>query len=133
MIYMTCAILGFSTFGVLPAALELCAECTFPVSEGTSAGLMWLTVYVKNKHVLTNTLNFIYALQASHYNDPSGRHGQFKRYDGIIILRGMVLISFLCQAKRSITRHSITHCRSLRMLPATPICTMPSGSLLQPS
>ena len=54
LIYMICAILGFSTFGVLPAALELCAECTFPVSEGTSAGFMWLTTFASKPVCLSS-------------------------------------------------------------------------------
>ena len=37
-----CAVTGFASLGALPVALELCAEATFPVSEGVSAGLMWM-------------------------------------------------------------------------------------------
>lgn len=37
------ALFGFSGFGILPAALELSVELTYPVSEGTSAGFMWMS------------------------------------------------------------------------------------------
>eukprot|EP00049_Salpingoeca_infusionum_P006786 m.111332 g.111332 ORF g.111332 m.111332 type:complete len:480 (+) comp13443_c0_seq1:1288-2727(+) len=35
-------IIGFFAFAALPVGMELCAECTFPVSEGLSAGLIWV-------------------------------------------------------------------------------------------
>eukprot|EP00052_Salpingoeca_macrocollata_P015541 m.123941 g.123941 ORF g.123941 m.123941 type:complete len:460 (-) comp19723_c0_seq1:1765-3144(-) len=35
-------VLGFFTFGILPVALELGVECTYPVSAGSSAGFLWL-------------------------------------------------------------------------------------------
>jgi MFS family permease len=37
------ALFGLSGFGILPAALELAVELTYPVSEGTSAGFMWMS------------------------------------------------------------------------------------------
>lgn len=36
-------VMGMFCFAVLPIALELGVECTFPVSEGTSAGFMWIS------------------------------------------------------------------------------------------
>lgn len=37
-----CALLGLFGFSVLPIALELAVECSFPVGEGTSAGLVFV-------------------------------------------------------------------------------------------
>jgi hypothetical protein len=41
-----CFFVGLFTFSLLPAALELGAECTYPVPEGTSTGLLWMTSYL---------------------------------------------------------------------------------------
>eukprot|EP00042_Codosiga_hollandica_P008855 m.20346 g.20346 ORF g.20346 m.20346 type:complete len:220 (+) comp31929_c0_seq1:656-1315(+) len=46
LILVAAALMGFSAFGALPVALELCVECTYPVNEGTSAGFMWFSTYV---------------------------------------------------------------------------------------
>jgi len=43
LIAVSCCIIGFFGFAALPVALELSVETTFPVSEGISAGLMWMT------------------------------------------------------------------------------------------
>eukprot|EP00735_Rhodelphis_limneticus_P012634 TRINITY_DN5950_c0_g1::TRINITY_DN5950_c0_g1_i1::g.9952::m.9952 TRINITY_DN5950_c0_g1::TRINITY_DN5950_c0_g1_i1::g.9952 ORF type:complete len:434 (+),score=78.02,sp/Q28FF3/MFS7A_XENTR/38.46/4e-92,MFS_1/PF07690.11/3.6e-31,MFS_1/PF07690.11/1.9e+03,MFS_2/PF13347.1/4.3e-07,MFS_2/PF13347.1/4.6e+02,Nodulin-like/PF06813.8/0.00011,Nodulin-like/PF06813.8/3.9,OATP/PF03137.15/19,OATP/PF03137.15/0.0023,SPC25/PF06703.6/0.063,NADH_oxidored/PF08040.6/15,NADH_oxidored/PF08040.6/30 TRINITY_DN5950_c0_g1_i1:108-1409( len=37
-----CGVMGFCCFSLLPVSLELAVETTYPVAEGTSAGLMWL-------------------------------------------------------------------------------------------
>lgn len=42
LISVSCCIIGFFGFASLPVALELSVETTFPVSEGVSAGLMWM-------------------------------------------------------------------------------------------
>ena len=38
----SCAATGFFAFAGLPVGLELCVECTYPVHEGLSAGLIWI-------------------------------------------------------------------------------------------
>jgi len=40
---ISCCIIGFFGFAALPIALELSVETTFPVNEGVSAGLMWMS------------------------------------------------------------------------------------------
>ena len=35
---------GLAAFAILPVALELSVECTYPVNEGTSAGFLWVAV-----------------------------------------------------------------------------------------
>ncbi|XP_065174769.1 solute carrier family 49 member A3-like [Sycon ciliatum] len=42
LIYASLAFFGFFGYGLLPVALELSVECTYPVAEATSAGVMWL-------------------------------------------------------------------------------------------
>ncbi|EGD74792.1 hypothetical protein PTSG_07025 [Salpingoeca rosetta] len=39
---VACAVTGFFAFAALPVGLELSVECTFPVHEGLSAGLIWI-------------------------------------------------------------------------------------------
>eukprot|EP00043_Microstomoeca_roanoka_P001538 m.33335 g.33335 ORF g.33335 m.33335 type:complete len:480 (+) comp10875_c0_seq2:116-1555(+) len=39
---VSCAVIGFFAFAALPVGLELSVECTFPVHEGLSAGLIWI-------------------------------------------------------------------------------------------
>eukprot|EP00126_Sphaerothecum_destruens_P006581 Sdes_comp19430_c0_seq1m10804 len=41
-IYFACFFLGTAAFIVLPTALELGVESTYPVAEGTSAGFLWM-------------------------------------------------------------------------------------------
>lgn len=43
LVSISTGLMGFFCFAALPVALELSVECTYPVDEGTSAGLMWLT------------------------------------------------------------------------------------------
>lgn len=43
LVSISTGMMGFFCFAALPVALELSVECTYPVDEGTSAGLMWLT------------------------------------------------------------------------------------------
>ena len=42
LVCISTGLMGFFCFAALPVALELSVECTYPVDEGTSAGLMWL-------------------------------------------------------------------------------------------
>ena len=42
LVAISTGLMGFFCFAALPVALELSVECTYPVDEGTSAGLMWL-------------------------------------------------------------------------------------------
>jgi FLVCR family MFS transporter 7 len=42
LVCISTGMMGFFCFAALPVALELSVECTYPVSESTSAGLMWL-------------------------------------------------------------------------------------------
>ncbi|KNC83287.1 hypothetical protein SARC_04448 [Sphaeroforma arctica JP610] len=37
------AIMGFFAFAILPTSLELGAECTYPVNEGTSSGFLYMS------------------------------------------------------------------------------------------
>ncbi|KAI8879536.1 MFS general substrate transporter [Backusella circina FSU 941] len=37
-----CTILGFFTFALLPASLELSVECSYPVSESVSSSFLWM-------------------------------------------------------------------------------------------
>ena len=45
--------IGFGLFGfaLFPIALELGVECTYPVAEGTSAGLLQISGSVHNEHL----------------------------------------------------------------------------------
>jgi FLVCR family MFS transporter 7 len=43
LVSISTGLMGFFCFAALPVALELAVECSYPVDEGTSAGLMWLT------------------------------------------------------------------------------------------
>ena len=36
------SLFGFFALAILPVGLELGVECTYPVAEATSAGLLWL-------------------------------------------------------------------------------------------
>ena len=36
-------VFGFFAFALMPVCLEVGVECTYPVAEATSAGLMWMT------------------------------------------------------------------------------------------
>lgn len=36
---------GSFAFGLLPIGLELAVECTYPVAEATSSGLLWMSGY----------------------------------------------------------------------------------------
>ena len=38
---------GMAAFAILPVALELSVECTYPVNEGTCAGFLWVAVFVE--------------------------------------------------------------------------------------
>eukprot|EP01136_Pigoraptor_vietnamica_P017044 Opistho-1_new@61670 len=38
----SCALMGVCCFSILPVCLELSVECTYPISEGTSAGFLWM-------------------------------------------------------------------------------------------
>ncbi|CAG8575936.1 7231_t:CDS:2 [Paraglomus occultum] len=41
-IAIVCSLIGFLSFSLLPVALEIGVECTFPVSANTSAAILWL-------------------------------------------------------------------------------------------
>ncbi|CAG8484823.1 11692_t:CDS:2 [Paraglomus brasilianum] len=41
-IMILCGLIGFLSFSLLPVALEIGVECTFPVSANTSAAILWL-------------------------------------------------------------------------------------------
>lgn len=42
-IAVSLALFGISAFGILPTAIELAVELSYPVPEGTSAGFMWMS------------------------------------------------------------------------------------------
>ncbi|KJE90576.1 hypothetical protein CAOG_01874 [Capsaspora owczarzaki ATCC 30864] len=42
LVAVTCGLIGFFCFPLLPTCLELAVEVTYPVSEGTSASFMWM-------------------------------------------------------------------------------------------
>ncbi|KAG0168651.1 hypothetical protein DFQ29_010061 [Apophysomyces sp. BC1021] len=41
-IAVICALLGFFVFSLLPVALELSVECSYPVSESVSSSMLWM-------------------------------------------------------------------------------------------
>jgi len=51
---------GFFTFSLLPTALELGVECTFPVPEGTSTGLLWMSSQLASL-IIQSIMNFLRA------------------------------------------------------------------------
>ncbi|CAO3594954.1 unnamed protein product [Absidia cylindrospora] len=67
-----CAILGFFMFSLLPVALELSIECTYPISETISSSSLWMCSQILG-------LIFLVALNAlrDDNGDPPGnmRHG----------------------------------------------------------
>jgi hypothetical protein len=42
LVTLACGAMGFFAFAVLPIALELGVETTYPVNEATSAGFLWI-------------------------------------------------------------------------------------------
>jgi len=42
LIYIVCALLGFSSFGLLPVALELGVECTYPSPPSACTSVLWM-------------------------------------------------------------------------------------------
>lgn len=40
-----CSLFGFFGFSIYPVAMELSVECTYPVGEATSAGLIFVSGY----------------------------------------------------------------------------------------
>ncbi|XP_029021420.1 solute carrier family 49 member A3 [Betta splendens] len=43
-----CSLLGFFGFSIYPAAMELSVECTYPVGEATSAGLIFISGQIQS-------------------------------------------------------------------------------------
>lgn len=43
LVVVACSLIGFFCFAAMPVALELGVEVTYPVSEGTSAGFLWIS------------------------------------------------------------------------------------------
>ncbi|RMX61475.1 hypothetical protein pdam_00003517 [Pocillopora damicornis] len=42
LVVATCGLFGFFSFALMPVCLEVGVECTYPVAEATSAGLLWM-------------------------------------------------------------------------------------------
>ncbi|KAG2221677.1 hypothetical protein INT45_002715 [Circinella minor] len=58
-----CAIMGFCTFSLLPVALELSVECSYPVSESISSPSLWLCSQI---------LAFVFTVSMDALRDPNG-------------------------------------------------------------
>eukprot|EP00053_Salpingoeca_punica_P019830 m.203080 g.203080 ORF g.203080 m.203080 type:complete len:454 (-) comp17732_c0_seq2:334-1695(-) len=70
---------GFFAFGILPVALELSVECSYPVSEGSSAGYLWLNGQALGI-VTTFSMNaFADHAKKNYYPDPEDKT-QMKGY-----------------------------------------------------
>ncbi|OBZ89062.1 Major facilitator superfamily domain-containing protein 7-a [Choanephora cucurbitarum] len=50
---LVCVLLGFFTFSLLPVALELSIESTFPVSESISSACLWLSSQILGLVIMT--------------------------------------------------------------------------------
>ena len=46
LVVATCGLFGFFSFALMPVCLEVGVECTYPVAEATSAGLLWMAGYI---------------------------------------------------------------------------------------
>eukprot|EP00042_Codosiga_hollandica_P028105 m.145532 g.145532 ORF g.145532 m.145532 type:complete len:479 (-) comp52679_c0_seq2:90-1526(-) len=46
MVLISSSLIGISAFALIPVALEVSVECSYPVNEGTSAGFLWVSVQV---------------------------------------------------------------------------------------
>lgn len=42
---VVCSLFGFFGFSIYPVAMELSVECSYPVGEATSAGLIFISGY----------------------------------------------------------------------------------------
>ncbi|KAI8139364.1 major facilitator superfamily domain-containing protein [Fennellomyces sp. T-0311] len=62
-IVVICAIMGFFTFSLLPVALELSVECSYPVSESISSPLLWFCSQI---------LAFVFTISMDALRDPNG-------------------------------------------------------------
>lgn len=43
---VACSLFGFFGFSIYPVAMELSVECSYPVGEATSAGLIFISGYI---------------------------------------------------------------------------------------
>uniref|UniRef100_A0A1I7WSR5 MFS domain-containing protein n=1 Tax=Heterorhabditis bacteriophora TaxID=37862 RepID=A0A1I7WSR5_HETBA len=72
---ITCVLFGILGLATYPVGLELSAECTFPVSEATSTGLIVLSGQVDIKHLKNNKFvihiqSVIYVLLLKQFSRP---------------------------------------------------------------
>ncbi|KAI9359238.1 major facilitator superfamily domain-containing protein [Zopfochytrium polystomum] len=63
LLYAAAAVIGFCGVPILPLCLEMGVECTHPVAEGTSSGIMW---------GITQGLSIVFILLSNALTDPSG-------------------------------------------------------------
>ncbi|KAI9494405.1 major facilitator superfamily domain-containing protein [Zychaea mexicana] len=99
-----CAIMGFFTFSLLPVALELSVECSYPVSESISSPLLWLCSQI---------LAFVFTISMDALRDPDGDPPENMRR-ALIMATGfsmpmMVLVLFYnSKSKRLATEEAAT-------------------------
>eukprot|EP01137_Pigoraptor_chileana_P030615 Opistho-2@17354 len=83
---ISCALMGICCFSILPVCLELSVECTYPISEGTSAGFLWMAGQVFG-------VAFIFVMNAlkSGPNDDMDHSNWF-----MVGMGGLAMIAALC-------------------------------------
>ncbi|OZJ03483.1 hypothetical protein BZG36_04020 [Bifiguratus adelaidae] len=92
-IAVVCVLLGFFTFSLLPIALELGAECTYPIPESSSSSTLWF---------LSQLFSLIFLLAMNALCDPNGSPPN--NYRSALIMEAVLacFAALLCVFYRSI-------------------------------
>ncbi|KAI9359236.1 major facilitator superfamily domain-containing protein [Zopfochytrium polystomum] len=92
-LYGAAAIIGISGMPLLPLCLEMGVECTHPVAEGTSSGIMW---------GLTQFLTVVMTLVSNALTDPDGDMKKAMYLLVAMVILPMVLLQFYNVSNRRI-------------------------------
>ncbi|TPX30168.1 hypothetical protein SmJEL517_g06202 [Synchytrium microbalum] len=81
LVYIGATLIGGGGFPLIPIILELGVECTYPVDEGTSSGLLWM---------ISNLSGVIFVIVAAHLRTSDG-----KMFNSAIMLAVIAGVAFL--------------------------------------